>query len=170
MLRVQIYPLPDNIRNKCRRGGVADDKDLEPRIEEILGNAGLHLLDFSLFKHKGGIKVKAVVYSPSGTGTDECAKAHRLILPQIQLAFDAQTPDIEISSPGIDRIIKSSREWKAFVGKAVKVLLHGREEWITGELTGYSDGKISFSVAGEPVTIDISSIAKARLDSSHKGE
>ena len=152
------------------RGGVADDKDVEPGIEAILGNAGLHLLEFSLSRHKGSIKVKAVVYSPSGTGTDECAKAHRLILPQIQLAYDAQNPEIEISSPGIDRIIKSEKEWKAFVGKAVRILLHDREEWAEGKLMSYSDGKIEFSSREGSATIDISSIAKARLDSSHKGE
>jgi len=149
---------------------VADDKDLEAGIEAILGNAGLHLLEFSLSRQRGGIKVKAIVYSPSGTGTDECAKAHRLILPQIQLAYDAQTPDIEISSPGIDRIIKSEKEWKAFTGRAIKVLLHGREEWTAGKLTGYSDGKIDFTSPEGPVVIEIASIAKARLDSSHKGE
>jgi ribosome maturation factor RimP len=159
-----------SVRQYCRRGGVADDKDLEPGIEAILGNAGLHLLEFSLARHKGGIKVKAVVYSPSGTGTDECAKAHRLILPQIQLAYDAQNPEIEISSPGIDKTIKSEKEWKAFVGKAVKILLHGRDEWINGKLTGYSSGTIEFTDCAGPAVMDISSIAKARLDSSHKGE
>lgn len=149
---------------------MADDKDLEAGIEVILGNAGLHLLEFSLARHRGGIKVKAIVYSPSGTGTDECAKAHRLILPQLQLAFDTQNPDIEISSPGIDRIIRLEKEWKAFTGRAIKILLHGREEWITGKLTGYSKGKIEFSGLEGPVVIEIASIAKARLDSSHKGE
>lgn len=150
---------------------MADDKDVESGIEAILESAGLHLLEFSLSKHKGsGVKVKAVVYSPSGTGTDECAKAHRLILPQLQLAFDAQNPEIEISSPGIDRIIKSEKEWKAFVGKPVKILLHDRDEWLEGRLTGYSVGKIEFSRKEGTSAIDISSIAKARLDSSHKGE
>jgi ribosome maturation factor RimP len=149
---------------------VADDKDLEAGIETMLGNIGLHLLEFSLSRHKGSIKVKAVVYSPEGTGTDECAKAYRLILPQVQLAFEAQNPDIEISSPGIDRIIKSEKEWKAFVGTNVKILKHDRDEWISGALTGYSDGKIEFSGKEGPVAIEISSIAKARLDSSHKGE
>lgn len=149
---------------------MADDKDVESGIEAILGNAGLHLLEFSLSRHKGSIKVKAVVYSPLGTGTDECSKAHRLILPQIQLAFDAQNPEIEISSPGIDRIIKSEKEWKAFVGKSIKVLLNDRDEWLEGRLMGYSGGKVEFSGKEGTSAIDISSIAKARLDSSHKGE
>lgn len=149
---------------------MADEKEIEAGIATILGNAGLHLLEFSLSRHKGSVKVKAIVYSPSGTGTDECAKAHRLIFPQIQLAFDAQSPEIEVSSPGIDRIIRSETEWKAFVGKAVKLLLNDRDEWMAGKLVAYSDGKIEFAGREGQVTIEISSIAKARLDSSHKGE
>jgi ribosome maturation factor RimP len=149
---------------------VADDKDLEAGIETILGNAGLHLLEFALSRHRGGVKVKAVIYSPSGTGTDECVKAYRLILPQIQLSTGAQNPDIEISSPGIDRSIKTEREWKAFTGRAIKILLHGREEWMTGRLSGYSDGVIEFSGSEGHLDIQVSSIAKARLDSLYKGE
>ncbi len=149
---------------------MADDKDVEAGIETMLGSIGLHLLEFSLSRHKGAVKVKAIVYSPAGTGTDECAKAYRLILPQVQLAYDTQNPDIEVSSPGIDRIIKSEKEWKAFVGTRVKILKQDSDEWISGALTGYSDGKIEFSSKEGPVAIEISSIAKARLDSSHKGE
>lgn len=149
---------------------MAEDRDIESEIEAILGNAGLHLLEFSLSRHKGNVKVKAVIYSPNGTGTDECAKATRLIIPQVQLAFGAQEPDIEISSPGIDRILKTERDWKVFVGKAVKILLHGEDDWIAGKLAGYADGSIEFSGPGGVATIALSSIAKARLDSSHKGE
>lgn len=149
---------------------MADDKDLEAGIETILGNAGLHLLEFFLSRHRGGVKVKAVIYSPSGTGTDECAKAYRLILPQIQLSTGAQNPDIEISSPGIDRIIKTKREWEAFTGRAIKILLHGREGWMTGRLSGYSDGVIAFLGSEGRLDIQVSSIAKARLDSLYKGE
>jgi ribosome maturation factor RimP len=149
---------------------VAEDRDIESEIEAILGNAGLRLLEFSLSRHKGNIKVKAVIYSPNGTGTDECTKATRLIIPQVQLAFGAQDPDIEISSPGIDRILKTERDWKAFVGKAVKILLHDKDDWIAGKLAGFADGAIEFTSREGTVTIALSSIAKARLDSSHKGE
>ncbi|HWP69199.1 MAG TPA: hypothetical protein VN437_07850, partial [Rectinemataceae bacterium] len=78
--------------------------------------------------------------------------------------------EIEVSSPGIDRIIRSEKEWKAFVGKAVKLLLNDRDEWMAGKLVAYSDGEIEFAGREGQVTIEISSIAKARLDSSHKGE
>lgn len=136
----------------------------------MLENSGLKLLEFSAARHHGGIRVKAVVYAPEGTGTDECAKAHRLILPQIQLAYEVQKVDIEVSSPGIDRIIKSELEWKAFVGKRVKVLPKNEDEWISGALESYEPGRIHLVTRKGALALDISSIAKARLDSLHKGD
>jgi ribosome maturation factor RimP len=149
---------------------VADDKDLSPQIEELLGKAGLYLLEFSLSRHGGALTAKAVVYSPSGTGTDECTKASRLILSQIQISCDVQNPSIEVSSPGIDRILRSEKDWKAFVGRSLKIYLKDQEEWISGRLVSLEENFIVFEGKEGPATIERSSIAKARLDSTHKGE
>jgi len=153
-----------------RRGGVAEEKAFEQSIETILVNAGLHLLEFSVSRHRNNVTVKAVIYSPAGTGTDECTRAYRLILPQVQLAYDTQSPSIEVSSPGIDRILKSARDWKAFVGKQVKVLRVDHDEWFAGVLREFADGRAVIEGREGPVTIELSSIVKARLDASYKGE
>ncbi|MDD3980734.1 MAG: hypothetical protein RBT72_05755 [Spirochaetia bacterium] len=149
---------------------MTEDRDIEDKISSILEKAGLFLLEFGLSRHRGGLKVKAVIYSPQGTGTEECTKAYRLILPQIQTVLGVQDPDMEISSPGIDRIIRGEREWKAFVGKPVKLLFKDSSEWASGTLRSYADGKIEFQQGAERAFIDITSIAKARLDSMAKGE
>jgi ribosome maturation factor RimP len=149
---------------------VTEDKEVELAVESLLAQSGLHLLEFAISHHRGNIKVKAVVYSPSGTGTDECVKAHRLILPQLQLSMDSPEPEIEISSPGIDRVIKSEREWKAFVGKSIRILPKDSEEWIVGKLVSFQEGNIGFRNRDGLVQLNIASVAKARLDSSHKGE
>lgn len=146
-----------------------DEAKVLENIEAALTGAGLRLIEFSVGKTRGGLKVKAVVYSPEGTGTDECAKAYRLILPQIQLGYDAANPDMEISSPGIDRILRSGREWKAFVGQAIRILPKGESEWRQCTLLSYDGKSIEISDREGRKTIEISGIAKARLDSSHKG-
>lgn len=149
---------------------MVEDREVEDRIGSILEKAGLFLLEFGLARHRGRLRVKAVIYSPQGTGTEECTKAYRLILPQIQTLLGVQDPDMEISSPGIDRILRGEREWKAFAGKAIKLLLKGSTEWVPGRLLSYSEGKIEFQQGTERALIDISSVAKARLDSMSKGE
>jgi ribosome maturation factor RimP len=149
---------------------MAEEKDFESSIETLLAKIGLSLLEFSVSRHKGSVAVKAVVYASSGTGTEECAKAYRLILPQVQLVYGTQNPTIEVSSPGIDRIIKHPREWKAFLGKRVKILLAHSDDWISGTLKTMEEGKVSIEGAQGLEVIELASIQKARLDASGKGE
>ncbi len=153
---------------------MTDDKNFEAGIEALLADSGLQLLEFALSRHRGNVKVKAVIYSPSGTGTDECTKAYRLMLPEIQLSLGAQNPDIEISSPGIDRIIRSPREWKAFTGKPIKFLLSGEDEWRQAILERFDGDTITCRERqardSQSIVIATASIAKARLDSTYKGE
>lgn len=161
---------PEGVIGVAERGEFTDEKSVETTIASLLEQAGLHLLDFSASRHAGGVRVKAVVYAPGGTGTDECAKAHRLILPQIQLGYGVQKVDIEVSSPGIDRIIRSEREWKAFVGKGIRILARDSDDWFSGTLETYESGQIRIKCKEGVRALEISSVAKARLDSSYKGD
>lgn len=149
---------------------VENEKSIEAKITELLSGVGLQLLEFSLGRQKGNVKVKAVIYSPKGTGTDECTKAYRLILPMIQLATNNQNPDIVVASPGIDRLIKTKREWKAFIGNAVKVLEKEQTEWTSGILKSADETYIVLENRSGRKTYEYTAIVKARLDSSYKGE
>lgn len=146
------------------------DKEFEQEIDEVLKAVGLDLLEFSVARHRGGVHVKAVVYSPKGTGTDECAKAHRLILPRVQMSLGDQDPYIEVYSPGIDRVLRNGREWRAFAGRYVKYLRVGEDEWHSGRIQGFENDIAKIAVDDTVTAIPIASIVKAKLDSTHEGE
>ena len=147
------------------------DKELQEEIDATLKAGGLDLLEFSLVRHKGGdLHVKAVIYRPEGTGTDECTKAHRLILPRVQMRLGDQEPYIEVFSPGIDRIIRTEREWQAFTGSYIMILTSDVPEWRKGRLVNFGKGVVQIEMNETVVDIPIASIQKAKLDSSHEGE
>ncbi|MDH7484217.1 MAG: hypothetical protein QHH01_06285 [Spirochaetales bacterium] len=147
-----------------------EEKDLQATVEHLLLAAGIDLLEFEVVHHKGRNKVKAVIYRKEGTGTDECAKAHRLILPQIQMALGDQDPYMEIYSPGIDRVLKTEKEWKVFTGKMIMFQTADEPGWQYGRLLGYEEGTIKIA-SGETVReIPRTMIRKAKLDSLHEGD
>ncbi len=146
------------------------DKDVEREIDQLLKSIDLDLLEFSIARRKGSVHVKAVIYSPKGTGIDECAKAHRLMLPRVQMALGDQDPYIEVYSPGIDRVLRNEREWRAFVGQRVKYLLAGESEWRSGQIQAFESGTAKIAVNATVTDIPIASIVKAKLDSTHEGE
>jgi len=147
-----------------------DGKELEKEIDDLLRAAGLDLLEFSAARHRGKTHVKAVIYSREGTGTDECSKAYRLILPRVQMHLGEQEPYIEVLSPGIDRIIRTEREWQAFTGRAIMILTSDVPEWRKGRLINFEKGIVRIEMNETFVDIPIASIQKAKLDSSHEGE
>lgn len=147
-----------------------NDEELEKEIDETLKTIGLDLLEFSISHHKGSPHIKAVVYCKEGTGTDECARAHRLILPRVQMQLGVQDPYIEVYSPGIDRIIRTAREWQIFTGRHVLFLTAERPDWRRGRIVHFENGIVQIDTDGAVSNIPIASIVKARLDSSYEGE
>ncbi len=147
-----------------------NDKELEKEIDETLKTIGLDLLEFSVTHHRGSPHVKAVIYSKEGTGTDECAKAYRLILPRVQMQLGVQDPYIEVHSPGIDRIIRSVREWQVFTGRRIVFLIADESDWRRGRIVHFENDIVQIDTDGAVLDIPIASIVKAKLDSSYEGE
>lgn len=147
-----------------------EPENIEAEIEGLLAEAGLRLVELSLGRKGSAVNARAVVYSPLGTGTKECSIAHRLIYPRLQLGFGIEDPSLEVSSPGIDRTIKSPREYKVFEGKGLKVLLVSETEWMRGRILSVTEKALSLETDTGTEVIDLSAIAKARLDSTQEGD
>lgn len=147
-----------------------ENEAIVAEIETLLKGAGLSLVEFSLSRRKGSATAKAVVYSPAGTGTDECSKAHRLIYPRLQLLLGIDDPYLEVSSPGIDRMIRSPREYSLFAGKGLRILLANESEWIKGKLVSATEKELLLATEKGTETFDLSAVAKARLDSTMEGD
>jgi ribosome maturation factor RimP len=136
------------------------------RLEPLLAEAGLALVDLGESRRGGFAQVRMTIYSPGGTGTDECAQAHRIAYPAIEAFLGVTEPELEVSSPGIERVLRSPREWAIFKGKGVRVLLRDETEWIQGRIEGAEGGKLRLALPDGPMDLELEAVAKARLDSS----
>ena len=139
-------------------------------LEPLLSEAGLILVDLNASRRGGSAQVRMTVYSPKGTGTNECAKAHRIAYPKIVEALADPDPVLEVASPGIDRLLRSPREWSIFKGKEARVLLGGEEEWFRGRIESVEGGTVTLACAGGSRVIELEAVTKARLDSSQEGD
>jgi ribosome maturation factor RimP len=72
--------------------------------------------------------------------------------------------DLEVSSPGLDRQLRTEREFRWAAGKRVRCWLAGGEE-VRGRLLGIDGGQIVLEQdSGAEVRLDRTSVTKARLD------
>jgi ribosome maturation factor RimP len=86
------------------------------------------------------------------------------------MSLGVQDPRIEVLSPGIDRMLRTDREWQVFRGKYIKYLMTGDSEWHSGQLLHLENGIVQIQQETVLKEIPFASIIKAKLDSTHEGE
>ena len=73
---------------------------------------------------------------------------------------------MEVSSPGLDRVLKKDYEYEKYKGRAVEIKLFapidGKKEF-EGELIGLSEGLISIKTADGKLSFEKGAVASCRL-------
>jgi len=138
------------------------DIELENIITPLLEGLDLSLVEMSVGRHRGDVKMNLVLYKKTGIGLDDLTKAQKLVRPRLELEFDREDLSVEISSPGMSRLIKNPSEYSIFTGRKIRILLD--EEWIEGTLNGSNGETISIEINNEEQKIPIERIRKAKLD------
>lgn len=133
--------------------------------KEIVEKSGYSLVDCNLQHLKGGrLKAQVVIFSPEGTGVDDCSRVHKVLFPRMEMLAEEFDFYLEIASPGIDRVFKNNEEFGVFKGQKVKVLLDNESEWISGEILSYENSVVTLKHNDETEELSVSDIRKAKLD------
>lgn len=130
------------------------------KVEKVIEELVLPIIEQNGYEYVGteynktGGPAELIVYAdkPGGMGLDDCEKISRLIEPLI----DERDPIKEsyclcVSSPGLDRPLKTERDYRRSVGKLVDVKLYraqdGNKEW-TGLLLRHSESDTAIDIDG----------------------
>jgi ribosome maturation factor RimP len=136
----------------------------KPVIEAL----GLSLVDVEWIPARGGRRLGVYIARREGSvSLDDCAAVTRAL--DVALEQDSELTEsyvLEVSSPGLDRVIKRVDEYHIFAGRQVALLFsesfEGRME-TEGRLETLHDGRVVLSVAGDEVHIPLHVIKKAKL-------
>jgi ribosome maturation factor RimP len=131
------------------------------KLAPVAHGLGMELVDALVSRHKGSIQVRCVV---TANGTDDCGAFHHAIVPTLDLEFGGSDYSVEVSTPGIERRLKSGRELACFLGKDVRFLVSGENEWRAGVLEKCEKENIVIRTKDEAQTVPLSTILKAKLD------
>jgi len=139
---------------------------LRRSLETVLNGLKFSLIELVVSKHRGSVQVKAVIYNGESIGTDDCSRVHRAVMPRLELAFPEQDIYLEVSSPGIDRLIKDGAEFTFFKGRKVRCFRTDITEWTAGILKNADENGIVIETKEGTLRLEFDIIAKAKLDSS----
>lgn len=131
-------------------------------VETLIEGLGYRVVDYSIERIKSCWQARVVIFAPSGTGIDDCVKVHRPLQQRLEVLLDSQDLNLEVSSPGVNRVLKKAYELKAFLGLPVSIWDLSCTEWVTGLLVEYNDAGVVLEIEGNKKTIEFSNIKKAK--------
>jgi ribosome maturation factor RimP len=143
-------------------GETPEEKDLFAELTPVVEGLGFSIVELKARGVKGVMHVHLVIFKPDGVTVDDCSLIHRTVRPKIEVLLDMRDIQLEVASPGIDRTIKSDREYSVFINQTVKILLDNESEWKKGKLTAVEDDRIIIEHEKIKESFAISSIRKAK--------
>ncbi|MFW5972012.1 MAG: ribosome maturation factor RimP [Bacillota bacterium] len=137
--------------------------------EPIVENEGLELVDLEYVKEGGNYYLRLFIDDENGIGLDECEKISRHMSEELdRLDPIKENYILEVSSPGIERPLKTLKDFDRFEGSFVTIKTYapidGEKEFI-GDLMIRNDSNIRIKIRKDDQVVEIpySSIAAARL-------
>jgi ribosome maturation factor RimP len=150
------------------------EADIRDAIQPLLAGMGFSLVEISVGRRKGSTVVSLVIYRNEGVGVEQCAEVSSLVFPRLQTMEDLGAPfgeqgrraevSLEVSSPGIERSIRSPAEYTIFAGRGVRVLAADQTEWVSGIIEGVEGGTLKLRKGNERFGFALDGIRRARLD------
>lgn len=136
---------------------------LESDIKKMVQSVGLGLYDIGIVNENENTIYRVSVTAPGGVSLDQCANLSHLISPLLDI-----TPPVsgdyrlEVSSPGIERRLKSVEHFIQSVGEKVSLSTIEKEK-IEGVLTAADSENITVETKENGVvTVPFRSISKAK--------
>ena len=127
----------------------------------------LELVDVEFNKEGKNWILRIYIDREGGVTLADCQKVSRLAGDLIEVEEVIEPVyTLEVSSPGLNRVLKKEKDFLKYSGKKIYVQCHapmdGRKKF-TGILTGFIDQSIHLEVDGQHYTIPLNLVAKANL-------
>jgi ribosome maturation factor RimP len=151
-------------------------------IEPALSARGVSLADLEWLTERGAWTLRLTIeredavvpgaWTPEkgfGVNLEDCADVSRDVSAILDLDEDIIPAHytLEVSSPGLDRSLKSNTDFARFVGNTVKVKLRkpapDGQRVLRGPLAAANDGRIAVVVDGKRIEAPLADVVEANL-------
>jgi len=136
---------------------------IEPTVEGL----GYELVDLEFVPQGRESVLRVFIDRPEGIGLEDCAA----VSAALGAALDASDPipghyNLEVSSPGFDRVLRKRAHYERFVGSRVQVQLasplEGRRRF-TGTLAAVGEDGVTVEVDRQTFSLPFRLIQRTRL-------
>lgn len=140
---------------------------VEEKLSPAINGIGYAVWDVEYVKEGADYYLRFTIDSPDGITLDDCEKVSRLIDPLLdELDPIEDAYHLEVSSPGVERVLRKPSHFEAVIGETVEIRLFrpdssGKRTY-KGTLSAFSDGIAQIETDdGKTVSIALADVAKA---------
>ena len=129
---------------------------------------GYELVDVSYEKENGGMSLIFTIDKEDGVTIDDCEIVNKKIDPLLDEInpTDDKPYTLVVSSPGLDRPIKTDRDLKRVLGKEVEITLFSKlngKKNFKGVLKSYDEKTVTVEIDKNETTFERDKIAMMKL-------
>lgn len=133
-------------------------------VEPAVAGLGFELVDVQASSQ--GRWLRVTIDKPGGVSVEDCAAVSRH-LSRVFAVERVEYGRLEVSSPGLDRPLRSRADFERFAGQRVDVRMRapdasGRRRFV-GLLRGVDGGAATLEVDGLAVALELDGMERARL-------
>lgn len=156
------------VRGLFKQSAIEVVRDVAARVT---AGRGFELADVEMKHAPGGTLVRLFVDKEGGIGLEELQS----VSEEVSAILDAEDPirssyTLEVSSPGLDRPLKSEADYRRFLGRLVKLssyeVVEGRRHW-NGRLAALENGVVEVVLeneGGKLARVPFEKISHGRLE------
>ena len=142
--------------------------DLESLVEKLVVQLGYELVDFEVLN--GGQLLRIFIDKHDSVNIEDCTSVSNHVNNVLSVETNYDYERLEVSSPGLDRVIKKLKDFARFKGEMANIKTRfaiDKRKNFKGVLSGIDGEKIIIEIDGKLLSIDFDNIDKARLDPNY---
>ena len=144
------------------------EKEIQQQIDSYLRDENLELYDLNIVNFPNISKIEVFIYSADNVNLDITTRLNKqLNRLVVDLGFENGSFDMIVSSPGIERKLKSFRHFQLSLGELIKVKLFNPINSIytfEGDLISVEEENIVLKTDTSEIEINISNIKNAKIE------
>ncbi|MCE9632608.1 MAG: ribosome maturation factor RimP [Methylophilales bacterium] len=138
--------------------------DLAALLEKTVSQIGYELVDLEMSNR--GKLLRLFIDKPEGINVEDCAMVSNHVSNLLAVEHDIDYDRLEVSSPGLDRVVKKKADFERFSGQRIKLKLRvplANKKNFAGLLKGIEGEDVLLENEAGIERFALSNIEKARL-------
>ena len=135
-------------------------------LTPILDSDGIELVDVETHRQT----LRLLIYKPDGLSVKDCQAVNHIVQPILEVhEFFAGYTQLEVASPGVDRPLRTARDFQRNCGRTVRIQVNSesenqQEHYVQGVVVEVqSETVVLAQASGKNVSVEISQIRTAHI-------